>query len=210
MARVKGYLTAESKHALREAVVAIELASGAEVVVVMRPASVPAQVPCALAALLSGLLGLAFLMFSPWLFSHEAIWLDTLVCEGVGALLCFRFVSVRRLFTPRKLASELVTRAAMATFVERGVCETRDRGGLLVYVSQIERTVALVADRGIRERVEPEAWKAAVARVEACGRRYEDGVKLAECLRELSPLLASALPRRADDINELDDVVGHA
>lgn len=207
MRRGMGYLTPESKRALREAVSAIEQASSAEVVVVMRPASTPALTACSLAAGVSGLLGLAFLMFSPWPFTNEAIWFDTLLSGLAGALICWRFTPARRAFTPRQFAASAIARAAKAEFVDRGICETRERSGLLLYVSQIERRAVVIADRGIVTRVDKTAWERAVARIEDCVRRREDGVQLAARLRELAPLLATALPHRDDDVNELEDAL---
>ena len=65
----------------------------------------------------------------------------------------------------------------------------------------------MIADRGVRSRVDVAAWQSAVAGIEASVREHADGMRLAARLRELAPLLASALPRRADDTNELDDGV---
>jgi len=202
-----GYLTPESKLALAEAVQTIELASSAEVVVVMRPNSTPALAPCALAGALGGLLGLAFMLFSPWEFSFEAMWVDTLVAGLFGALVCRRFTGLRRWLTPRSLALNGVAQAAKAEFLDRGITETRDRTGVLVYVSQIERRASVVADRGVHACVESEAWQAAVADIKRCVQDHQDGVRLAEYVRALGPILASALPRRDDDINELSDGV---
>jgi putative membrane protein len=202
-----GYLTPESKVALAEAVRAIELASSAEIVVVMRPASTPALAPCALAGASGGLLGLAFLLFSPWPFSFEAMWVDTLVAGLVGALICRRFSSVRRLLTPGQLAAQGVAQAAKAEFLDRGVTETRARSGVLIYVSQIERRASVIADRGVHALVDPAAWQAAVENIKRSVRRYEDGVRLAASIRELGAILQAALPCGADDINELSDGV---
>jgi putative membrane protein len=202
-----GYLTSESKQALSEAVQAVELASSAEIVVVMRPASTPALAPCSLAGALGGLLALAFLLFSPWAFSFEAMWLDTLVAGLAGAVVCRRFTGLRRLLTPRQLALHGVAQAAKAEFLDRGITETRDRSGVLIYVSQTERRASVIADRGVHAHVEPNAWQSAVEDIKRSVQQHEDGVRLAACVQALAPILQAALPRRADDINELSDAV---
>jgi putative membrane protein len=202
-----GYLTPESKQALTAAVQSIELASSAEVVVVMRPASTSALLACSLAACAGGLLGLAFLLFSPWPFTNEAIWFDTLLAGGSAAVVCWRFNGIRRWITPRSRTRREVLLAAKAEFLERGICETRERSGVLVYVSQSERCACVIADRGVRTHVDPAAWASAVAQIEASVHEHTDGVLLAGRVRALGPMLASALPRRDDDTNELDDGV---
>jgi putative membrane protein len=200
------YLTAGAKEALEASVRTIEHGSSAELVVAVRPSSVPAQAPAATCAVVSGLLGLAFLMFSPVSFSHEAIWLDTALCALIGAACALRFDGLRRAFTWPGLARRAVQQAAAAEFVARGVTRTRARTGILVYVSQRERRAAVLADLGITAAVDARAFSEAVAAIEAVARRA-DGQALARAIGGLAPLLAVALPRSSDDLNELEDAL---
>jgi putative membrane protein len=200
-----GHLSAEAKLALTRAVEAIELASAAEVVIAVRPASTPALAPCALAGAISGLAGLAFLLFSPWPFSHVAIWLDTLFVGLLGAGLCHRWSTLRRWCTPTGLARAAVDQAARAEFVERKISETRERSGILVYVSQTERIARVLPDRGVLACVPEQSWRAAVDAIARSVESGDDGLLLAQAVTALGPLLSRALPRRADDVNELED-----
>lgn len=202
-----GYLTPESKQALLAAVEGIERASSAEVVIAVRPSSTSALAPSGIAFALGALAGLAFLLFSPWPFSHVAILLDTALTGALSALVCWRIPALRRLLSPERLVRRDITRSARAEFVELGVCETRERTGLLVYVSQVERRAAVVADRGVTARVDPALLRAGIERIEQVVRRREDGVALAEAVRALEGALAASLPRRTDDLNELQDRV---
>jgi putative membrane protein len=201
------YLSDASKQALNQAVVTVELESSAELVIALRPDSVPALVPGGIAACLSGLLGLAFLLFSPWPFSHGAMLIDTLLVGLVGFTLCRRWAGLRRALTPGSLSRELVLRAAKAEFLERGVAETTGRSGILVYVSQVERTACVVADRGVLGSVNAEAWQRVVERIERAARSSTDGLLLAEAITSLAPVLKECLPRQADDVNELEDAL---
>jgi putative membrane protein len=201
-----GQLSEHAKAELSKAVADIEGASAAEIVIAVRPHSTPLLAPCALAALGFGLGGLAFLMFSPWPFSHLAIWLDTLLLALFGALLCRRFSMVRRWCTPRALAEASVERAARAEFVERRVFETRERSGILVYVAQTERLARVLPDRGVLERVDATQWRAAADRIVSSVRTSDDGAELARAVTALAPLLSAALPVREDDTNELEDM----
>jgi putative membrane protein len=200
-----GHLTAEAKIALTDAVQAIERSSAAEIVIAVRPASTAALGPCAVAGCISGLMGLAFLLFSPWPFSHSALWLDTVLVGVLGAGLCARWSALRRWCTPRSLAEAAVDRAAKAEFVDRRMTETRDRSGILVYVSQTERLARVLADRGVLASIETRAWQSAVDTITRSVLRGDDGAKLAEAVSALAPLLSVALPRREDDVNELED-----
>jgi putative membrane protein len=200
-----GYLTPEAKQALTAAAHEVEGVSSAEIVVSMRPASTSLLTASTLAGALSGVLGLAFLLFSPWPFTNEAILLDTVLLGLVGALAARVFAGLRRLCTPSSFAEQAVRQAAQAEFLQRGLMETRERTGVLIFVSQLERRAAVVADRGVLAKVDAQAWQLACAGIEACVRAREDGVALASRIRELAPMLANALPRRADDIDELVD-----
>jgi putative membrane protein len=200
-----GYLTPEAKQALTAAAHEVEGVSSAEIVVSMRPSSTSLLMAATLAGAVAGVLGLAFLLFSPWPFTNEAILLDTVLFGLGGALAVRAFVGLRRLCTPPSFADHAVRQAAQAEFLARGMMETRERTGVLVFVSQLERRAAVVADRGVLAHVEPQAWQHACRAIEARVRAGEDGVALASRIRELAPLLAAALPRRADDIDELAD-----
>lgn len=200
------YLTAGAKQALEAAVRTIEHGSSAELVIALRPQSVPSEAPAATSAVVAALVGLAFLMFSPVSFSHEAIWIDTALCAVVGAACALRFDPVRRAFTRPGLARRAVAQAATAEFVARGVTRTRGRTGILVYVSQRERRAAVVTDLGIDAAVDARSLADAIAAIEAAARRA-DGEALARAICGLAPVLSVALPRTTDDLNELEDAL---
>jgi len=155
-----------------------------------------------LGAISSGWAGLGFLLLSPWSFSLWSIWVDPLLCGLVGGWLVSRMAALRRWLTPAAWRREAVWRCARALFVERRISETRDRSGVLIYISQLEREVVVLADRGVQQAVPNEAW----ARLrEGLARALldDDGVGAARRLEEFGLLARAALPRRADDVNEL-------
>jgi putative membrane protein len=115
----------------------------------------------------------------------------------------------RRALTPRRKREAMVRTAARATFVEKGVAGTRERTGILVYVAVLERTAEVVADLGVTRAVAAEPWTAAIARVAESARRG-DAAAVATAVAALAEVLAPALPRSADDVNELADEVGAA
>lgn len=200
-------LDAEAKLALTRAVEVVEAASCAEVVVVVRPESMAPLQAYALAPPTFALLGLALLLEAPWLFSNLALWLDTLLCAWAGFWLCKRFPGFGRVFMLSAARERALTQAAHHALYERQVIETRERTGVLVYVSQRERAAKVVFDRGIRARVPEDQLARAAARIEAAAASTSGGTTLARAIEELGPLLGAHLPRREDDLNELDDGV---
>jgi putative membrane protein len=83
---------------------------------------------------------------------------------------------------------------------------TRERTGVLLYVSQLEGEARVLADKGITDSIPPETWRATTKRVESLARNARGGDGLARAIREFAEPLAHALPARGDDIDELPDL----
>ncbi|MEZ0314067.1 MAG: TPM domain-containing protein [Myxococcota bacterium] len=94
---------------------------------------------------------------------------------------------------------------AASLFSERGVHMTRERTGVLLMLSEIERRVVILADSGINARVAPDAWEKHVATIVDAIHRGAAGDGVASVVREVGTLLAKDFPRRPDDVNELPD-----
>jgi putative membrane protein len=201
------YLSEASKQALTSAVESIESQSAAEVVIAVRAKSGSLLHTDLLAGCLGAALTLGFLLFSPYTFSLEAILFDTLLFGAFSAWLASRWPALRFRLTPHSLAEESVQRAARAEFFDSHIADTRGRTGILVYVSQTERAAEVLADSGVRNAVDVAAWEACVRRIQQVVAERQDGLLLAQAVRELTPLLATCLPRQADDIDELGNAV---
>ncbi len=201
------FLNDDSKRALSEAVRAVEAESSAELVVAVRARSGSYLHADLIAGILVGLAALAFLLFSRWEF--DLIWfvVDPALAGLLGGWIASRSALVRRALTPHRTRRRQVETAARATFLERRVHGTAGRTGILLYVSVLEREAAVVADVGVEPLAASESWKRAVAEIEAAVRRGEDGVAVAERVKGLAELVAPALARQADDVDELANEV---
>jgi uncharacterized membrane protein len=102
------------------------------------------------------------------------------------------------------------TAAAARVFHRVGMARTRDRNGVLFFVSIRDRRLAVIGDRGIHAAVPADFWSSAIARVEAHfsqGRFAEgliDGIEMA------GNALSRHFPPRPDDVNELPDAITHS
>jgi putative membrane protein len=85
------------------------------------------------------------------------------------------------------------------------VTETRERSGVLLFLSEAERRVELLADRGIHERVGTEDWQALVNAVVESIRTGHAGDGIASAVDAIGARLAQHFPPSPDDINELPD-----
>jgi uncharacterized membrane protein len=97
---------------------------------------------------------------------------------------------------------EAARSAARSSFVDLGVTKTKGRTGVLILVAVFEKRAEIVCDIGVESSV-----------VGAAGDRMQEAVErfdfdaFVTALESMGPPLAKALPRQADDENELSDEV---
>ena len=96
---------------------------------------------------------------------------------------------------------------AAALFDEHGLDETRDGTGVLLYVAELDRRVAVFAGPGVFGARSPEQWKDVCATV-AAGYRDGDRVRgLTQGLKILGEILRETAPGEDDAGNELPNEV---
>jgi putative membrane protein len=106
---------------------------------------------------------------------------------------------------PRAEQEEQVQARAKQLFIDEGVTETRDRSGVLLFLSEAERRVELLADRGIHERVGKEAWQSTVDKVVGAIHHGQAKAGVLAAIDAIAENLARHFPPRDDDENELAD-----
>jgi putative membrane protein len=136
----------------------------------------------------------------PWLWLPPA----QLAGFAAGYALTGRREVLRRLI-PERVKDERVDRAAALAFLEHGLVETRERTGILIYISLLEHRVEVLADRGIHERVEAGTWDGVVRTVLSGIRTGRAEAGLVEAVRMCGDLLAAQFPPRDDDTDELSN-----
>lgn len=104
-------------------------------------------------------------------------------------------------------AHDAPTVDARKAFEKSGLAKTRERNGVLFFVSTRDHKLAVIGDKGIHDHVAPEFWADVVKHVEARFGEGRFGDGLAEGIAMAGAELARYFPRRADDVNELPDTV---
>jgi len=94
---------------------------------------------------------------------------------------------------------------AIELFSQFRVWDTDRNSGVLIYVQLVDRTVDIVADRGINAKVAQARWDDICRRMEAAFRRgrFEEGALAA--IGEVTALLAEHFPASGANPNELPD-----
>ena len=195
-----------SRAALADAAQSIEAVSSAEVLVAVRERSGPYLHASLAAALLAGVLTLWFLLFSPWEFSLLTIQLAPSLAGLAAGVLVSLVPAAERALSPASIRHEYVRTAARAVFHDKDVSRTRGRTGILVYIGRLEREAEVVVDTGIAQAIPRERWAEAVRPLLAAARAGR-AAEMAAALAALAPVLASALPKRADDVDELTEEI---
>jgi putative membrane protein len=100
----------------------------------------------------------------------RAALIGTLLLQGmlfVATLLVVSIPPVRRALTPRGLKRDRVRQRAESQFLAKNLHLTRERTGVLIYVSAAERMAELIADEAIHAQVDDGAWDRALAALTA-------------------------------------------
>lgn len=114
----------------------------------------------------------------------------------------------RHALTPRGMKRDRVLKRAEAQFLAKNLHATRERTGVLIYVSVAERMAELVADEGIHARVEDGTWDVAMAALTDGLRRGQAVEGLTAAIGQCADVLALHFPGRVgDNPNELPDLV---
>jgi putative membrane protein len=205
--RIENFLTAEERLVIESKVREAEASTSGEIVVVAvgQSSAYPsaAMVSGGAFALLSGVAVMLLLQSdNMWLFL--ALYAVFFV---VAHALVSRFPDVKRPFVSRREIAEEVEEAAIRVFYHRRVHETRDRTGILIYISLFEHTVRVLADTGINARVGQQTWQGVVDTIIKGIRNGQQGESICSAVEECGRLLGDYFPRRPDDRNELDDAM---
>lgn len=209
--KIDRYFSESDLLAIREATTAAETRTGGEIVpyIVSRTiekdqAMWRAAAFGALAAALAA--GLVNVFGGYW--GGSGVWWITLpavVGSGLGFFLG-GLDSAGRLLIPDDQVEHAVLVRAEAAFVEEEVFDTRDRTGILVFLSLAERRAVILADAGINRSVPEGTWQDLVDDLVAgiqAGRPAE--AMRAAVIRCGEVLEEHEVALRPDDVDELPD-----
>jgi putative membrane protein len=96
---------------------------------------------------------------TPW--SVQRIFLIQLAVFVIAGVL-FTLTPLRLALVPRRVRHARAHRAALEQFVVRRIAHTKNRSGVLIFVSLAERYARIIADDGIAQKVANSEWQAAV------------------------------------------------
>lgn len=141
----------------------------------------------------------------------RAALLGTLALQAVlfvATLFLVAIPPVRRALTPSGMKRDRVRQRAEEQFLSKNLHATRDRTGVLIYVSLAERMAELIADYGIHAKAADGVWDAAMAALVAELKQGRPADGFTRCIGLCADVLAEHFPARpGDNPNELPDAV---
>ncbi len=112
---------------------------------------------------------------------------------------------IDRLIIPKSVMRRKVNERAVRQFMESGVYNTKDRTGILIFVSILEHRVELLADKGINRKISQEKWESILNHIVEGIKSDNITQNLSESIYECGKILAEHFPIQPGDVNELKD-----
>ncbi len=209
-------LTESELARIKEAISTAETRTSGEIVPYIVAQSDKHEVALWRGAGLSALLVYAVILGIRWLPGWGAPqWLEGFtpvlliaVAGGIGAVLTQLIPALRRRLAGRRRLIVTTHRRAVQAFLEKEVFLTRERTGILLFVSLLEHRIEVIGDAGINAKVEADDWAKVVATIQKNIKMGKLADGLVEGITECGFLLEKAgVAIRSDDTNELADDV---
>ena len=153
-------LSKEDQERIAKAIYSAEAKTSGQIVCVLAQTSArTTALPVLIAAIVS--------LITPWLL----ITLTAMTVQRILALQVVVFLALTLLFCipririglmPKKARRAIAHRTAIEQFTSRGIGRTKDRSGILIFVSLAERYARIVADDEIAQRVPQPEWQFAI------------------------------------------------
>ena len=198
-------VTAEQQQRVADAIAEVERHTDAELVTVIAAASDDYRYIPLLWAALAALIVPALLYFTP-LYDLDPLYLFwTQAGVFVALALALSLSAFRVRLIPLTVREWRASNMACRQFLEQGLHHTDGETGVLIFVSEAEHFVEILADRGISALVEDDAWREIVADFidEVRAGRVEAG--LTHAIERCGEILAGAVPKTEGNTNELDN-----
>ena len=204
-------LTEEQRRALADRIRAAEARTTGEIYCVVARTSDDYFYPAAFVlslGMLAASLPVGVWLDRDWLTFPHLGFVAAQVAGIAAALAVVRFVPGLRIrLVPRRLRYRRAHDNALKQFLAHNVHSTRERTGVLIFVSLAEHYAEIVADAGINARVTQQDWDETIARLVAAAAQDRLFEGLADAIDRSGALLAGHFPGGIDNPNEIEDHV---
>ena len=189
--------------AVNAAIKQVEQHTDAELVAVLAArADDYRYIPTLWSALVALVVPGAVWLYGAWLETLEILLLQLVVFVSLALVLRLPFFLYRLI--PRSVRNWRAGNMARRQFLDNNLHHTAAESGVLIFVSEAEHYVEIIADRGIDRHVDQSQWQAIVDDLTAAIKRGETRQGLIDAIAACGELLAHHVPATAEK-NELPD-----
>ena len=194
----------KDKQVIKEAIKSVELKTSGEIVPVILKQSDLYPAAHFRLALIMGIF-FSLVLYYTYDFSDPfaLIWIQA---PGIlmGYIVAY-IPSVKRLLTSKAEMQEEVYQRSLEVFYENNVSMTRDRTGIMIFISLLERKVSVLADCGINEVVSKDYWNELVQVLTSDISKGEMIQGVVKSINTCGSKLVESFPIKEDDTNEVVD-----
>lgn len=141
-------------------------------------------------------------------FGISEVALITIVAFGLGGLAGRYIPTLRRGLIPDVVEQQRVDERAALAFLDEEIFKTRERTGILIFLSLFERRVCILGDEGINKLVKKEEWDEIVHIIVQAMKSGAPADGMLEAIWKCGHLLERlGVEIRPDDTDELDNAL---
>ena len=198
------FLSASEKQQIEQAIAAVEQQSSGELVAVIAHAADDYLYVSLLWAALTALLVPGLIAFSGvdvlfgWQYGIQ-------IAVFLLLAVILRWRPLLKFIVPRALQYRRAHRLAVEQFLSHNLHHTRERAGVLLFVSVAEHYVEIIADEGINRKVEQQQWDRIVEGFVSSVRSGQVASGFLMAVATCGELLSRHFPAGDNDNNELPD-----
>jgi putative membrane protein len=174
---------------------------GQLVCVLAHSSSAYVHIPILWASVLALITPWPLIVFTQW--SVERIFMTQLAVFIVAGL-AVSFMPLRLALVPKAVKRARAHRAALEQFMLRGITRTKNRSGVLIFVSLAEHYARIIADEGIAAKVGNAEWQLAIDALTAHMRDGRIAAGFTAAIERCATVLAAHAPPDGSP-NELPD-----
>ncbi len=140
----------------------------------------------------------------PWSLNLTYFFMAQMSAGLLGVILIYLIPSWKRFLMDRQDVKSRTRDIAYRVFLEEGVFQTRERTGMLLFMSFLEREAVILGDEGINKKVSPEIWEGILMSLTTGMKRGNRTEAIIQTIQSMGNLLKQ-YPIQVDDRNELRD-----
>lgn len=118
-----------------------------------------------------------------------------------------RVAWLKRWFISQTEIEEEVAEAAHTHFYREQLHKTRDKTGILIFISVLEHKVWVLADEAISRRVPQSDWDAVVQTIVTGIKQGRQAEAICEAVARVGRMIETHFPVRPDDVDELQSLI---